>query len=184
MALDIESIKTRMGKTMDSFKHELGGLRTGRAHTGLLDTIKVEAYGSEVPINQVASVSAPEPRMLSVNVWDRGLAAAVDKAIRASNLGLNPIMEGQTLRIPMPQITEERRKDLTKVASKAAEDAKIAIRNVRRDGMDEIKKLEKDKKVSEDEGHGLGEKVQKVTDDFIKQIETELEKKTKEIMTV
>ncbi len=184
MSVDLDDLKKRMQKAVESLKGEFTGLRTGRASASLLDTIRVEVYGSEMPINQLASVSAPEARMLSVNVWDKNNVAAVDKAIRTSPLGLNPITEGQVLRIPLPAITEERRKELTKVASKAAEDSKIAIRNIRRDGMDQIKKAEKDKAVSEDEAKRQSDQVQKLTDEFITTIEKELEAKNKDIMTV
>lgn len=181
MTMDINELRRRMQKGMESLKHEFSGLRTGRASTALLDTIKVDAYGALMPINQVGSVSAPEPRMLVVNVWDRGLAGAVDKAIRDSGLGLNPISEGQTIRIPMPQLSEDRRKELVKVAGKAAEEAKVAIRNIRRDGMDQVKK---DKTLSEDAVHGENDKIQKLTDEFVALIDKELEAKTKDILTV
>jgi len=178
---DIDELKRRMLKGMESLKHEFSGLRTGRASTALLDTIKVDAYGAMMPINQVASVSAPEARMLLVSVWDRGLAGAVDKAIRESGLGVNPISEGTSIRIPMPQLSEERRKELVKVAGKAAEEAKVAIRNIRRDGMDQVKK---DKALSEDAMHGENDKIQKLTDEFVTLIDKELEAKTKDILTV
>ena len=181
MAINLDELKRRMQKAMESLKHEFSGLRTGRASTALLDTIKIDAYGALMPLNQVASVSAPEPRMLHVSVWDRGLAGAVDKAIRDAGLGLNPISEGQSIRIPMPQLSEDRRKELTKVAGKASEDAKIAIRNIRRDGMDQVKK---DKTLSEDAMHGENDKIQKLTDEFIALIDKELEAKTKDILTV
>lgn len=184
MAINMDELKRRMQKAVESLKHEFSGLRTGRASTALLDHIKVEAYGADMPLNQVASISAPEPRMLSVSVWDKGLAGAVDKAIREAGLGLNPITEGTSIRIPMPQLSEERRKELTKVASKAAEEAKVAVRNIRRDGMDQIKKAEKDKAIGEDEGHTLSDKVQKLTDEFIVIIDKELESKSKDILTV
>ena len=182
MSLNIDDIKRRMAKAIDSLKHEFSGLRTGRASTALLDHIKVDAYGADMPLNQVASISAPEPRMLSVSVWDKGLAGAVDKAIRNAGLGLNPITEGTSIRIPMPQLTEDRRKELTKVANKASEDCKVAIRNIRRDGMDQIKKAEKTQ--SEDESKRQQEQVQKATDEYIAIVEKELEAKNKDIMTV
>jgi len=178
---NLDELKRRMQKAIEALKHEFSGLRTGRASTALLDTIKVDAYGAMMPINQIASVSAPEPRMLTVNVWDRGLAGAVDKAIREAGLGLNPISEGQSIRIPMPQLSEERRKELTKVAGKASEDAKVAVRNIRRDGMDQVKK---DKTLSEDAVHGESDKIQKLTDEFIATIDKELEAKVKDILTV
>ncbi len=184
MSINLDELKRRMQKAIESLKHEFSGLRTGRASTALLDHIKVEAYGADMPLNQVASISAPEPRMLHVSVWDKGLAGAVDKAIRESGLGLNPITEGSSIRIPMPQLSEERRKELTKVAAKASEDAKIAIRNIRRDGNDQVKKAEKDKTIGEDEAHGLNDKVQKLTDEYVGIVDKELEAKTKDIMTV
>jgi len=173
-----------MDGALSSLKSEFGGLRTGRANASLLDNIMVSAYGSDVPLNQVGSVSVPESRMLMVSVWDKTQVAAVDKALRTSNLGLNPIMDGQTLRIPMPPLTEERRRDLTKVAGQYAESAKIAVRNVRRDAMDTLKKLEKDGDMSEDEQKAHEGDVQKATDDIIKEIDTTLETKSAEIMQV
>ena len=180
MPVNHDELKRKMQKSIESLKHEFSGLRTGRASTALLDHIKVDAYGSQMPLNQVASISAPEPRMLSVNVWDKSLSGAVDKAIREAGLGLNPITEGASIRIPMPQLSEERRKELSKIASKAAEDAKIAIRNIRREGMDQIKK----DKISEDQSHTESDRVQKLTDEFIGIIDKELELKSKDILTV
>ena len=159
-------------------------MRTGRANASLLDNITVSAYGSDVPLNQVGSVSVPESRMLMVSVWDKTQVAAVDKALRTSNLGLNPVMDGQTLRIPMPPLTEERRRDLTKVAGQYAESAKIAFRNVRRDAMDTLKKLEKNGDMSEDEQKAHEGDVQKATDAVIKEIDDSLETKSAEIMQV
>lgn len=184
MTIDLNDLERRMQGAIESLQSEFNGLRTGRANVGLLDSIKVVAYGNATPINQVATVSVLDSRMLGVNVWDKANAQATEKAIREAGLGLNPIMEGQSIRIPMPDLTEDRRKDLVKVAAKAAEDAKIAVRNVRRDGMDEVKKAEKDKAIGEDEAHTLSEKVQKLTDQFVAKIDSELEVKTADIMKV
>ncbi len=176
--------RKRMDGALASLRSEFGGLRTGRANAGLLDGIHVNAYGSEVPLNQVGSVSVPEARMLMVSVWDKTMVAAVEKALRQSTLGLNPITDGQTLRIPMPPLTEERRRDLAKVAGTYSENAKIAVRNVRRDAMDTLKKLEKSSEISEDEQKAHSSDVQKATDTVIGQIDSALEHKTKEIMQV
>lgn len=184
MAADLNDLKRRMEGAAASFKQELSGLRTGRASTSLLDGVQVEAYGSMMPINQTGSVSAPEPRMLTVQVWDKGLVASVEKAIRAANLGLNPSVDGQLVRIPMPDLSEERRKELVKVAHKFAETARVAIRNIRRDGMDGFKKMEKDKAISEDESRGKSDQVQKLTNEFIGKVDELLKNKEKEIMTV
>ena len=181
---NLKDYRKRMDGAMLSLKSEFGGLRTGRANASLLDNITVSAYGSDMPLNQVGSVSVPEARMLLVNVWDKTQVAAVDKALRTSNLGLNPVMDGQTLRIPMPPLTEERRRELTKVAGQYAESAKIAVRNVRRDAMDTLKKLEKDGDMSEDEQKAHEGDVQKATDDVIKDIDATLETKCAEIMQV
>ena len=180
MALDKEDLKRRMDGALENLNKDFAGLRSGRASTALLDNIKVDVYGSNMPINQVANVSVPEARMLSVSVWDQGNVAAVEKAIINSGLGLNPNTEGSTIRINIPQLTEDRRKELTKVASSSAENARIAVRNVRRDGMDQIKKAD----IGEDEAHGLSDDVQKLTDDYIGKIDAELESKNAEIMTV
>ena len=181
---NLKDYRKRMDGAILSLKSEFGGLRTGRANASLLDNITVSAYGSEVPLNQVGSVSVPESRMLMVSVWDKTQVAAVDKALRTSNLGLNPVMDGQTLRIPMPPLTEERRRDLTKVAGQYAESAKIAVRNVRRDAMDTLKKLEKNGDMSEDEQKAHEGDVQKATDAVIKEIDDSLETKSAEIMQV
>jgi len=181
---NLKEYRKRMDGAVSSLKSEFGGLRTGRANASLLDNITVSAYGSEVPLNQVGSVSVPESRMLMVSVWDKTQVAAVDKALRTSNLGLNPVMDGQTLRIPMPPLTEERRRDLTKVAGQYAESAKIAVRNVRRDAMDTLKKLEKNGDMSEDEQKAHEGDVQKATDAVIKEIDDSLETKSAEIMQV
>jgi ribosome recycling factor len=183
-SLEIADLERRMQGAVDVLKGEFGGLRTGRASASLLEPITVEAYGSTMPLNQVANISVPEPRMLSVQVWDRGLVAAVDKAIRQSQLALNPIVEGQTLRIPIPELTEDRRKEMTKVAHQYAEKARVAVRNVRRDGMDTLKRLEKDGHISEDDHRVQQEQVQKMTDGFIKQIDETLAQKDVDIMQV
>ncbi len=180
--------KDEMGRRMKgavaTLKTEFSGLRTGRASPALLDPVMVDAYGSHMPINQVGNISTPEPRLLTVQVWDKGLAKAVDKAIRDAGLGLNPQMDGQLLRIPIPELNEERRKELAKLASKYAELARVAVRNVRRDGMEVLKKLEKDHKIGQDEHHKLGDELQKLTDAHIKEIDTVLHGKEQEIMQV
>lgn len=180
----LEDYKKRMDGAITALQHEFGGLRTGRASPSLLDPIKVDAYGSETPLTSVASVSVPEPRMISVNVWDKSVVAAVDKAIRSANLGLNPIMDGQTLRIPIPPLTGERRQELAKVAGKYAEQQRIAVRNIRRDAMEHLKKLEKEHQISEDEHKRHGTEVQKATDDHIKKVDDLLRHKEEEIMQV
>lgn len=181
---NLSDYRKRMDGAIASLKTEFAGLRTGRANAALLDNVKVMAYGSETPLNQVASISVPEARMLLVNVWDKTQVASVDKALRQSNLGLNPVMDGQTLRIPMPPLTEERRRELTKVAGSYSETAKVAVRNVRRDAMDTLKKLEKSGDMSEDEQKAHEGDVQKATDDVITEIESTLEIKSTEIMQV
>ena len=182
--VNLSDYRKRMDGAIASLKTEFAGLRTGRANAALLDNVKVMAYGSETPLNQVASISVPEARMLLVNVWDKTQVASVDKALRQSNLGLNPVMDGQTLRIPMPPLTEERRRELTKVAGSYSENAKVAVRNVRRDAMDTLKKLEKSGDMSEDEQKAHEGDVQKATDDVITEIESTLEIKSTEIMQV
>src|SRR6204780_5747362 len=174
----------RMTGAVAALKSELAGLRTGRASAALLDPVKVDAYGNVVPINQVGTVSTPEPRMITVQVWDKGLAKAVDKAIRDAGLGLNPQMDGQLLRIPLPELNEERRKELSKLGAKYAEAARIAVRNVRRDGMDLLKSPEKDHKISQDEHHSKGDELQKLTDQHIKDIDAALHSKEQDIMQV
>lgn len=181
---DLDEIKRRMAAAIQVLKQELGGLRTGRASANLLEPVQVEAYGSHMPLSQVATVSVPEPRLLSVQVWDRSLVNAVEKAIANSNLGLNPSTEGQVLRIRIPELNEERRRDLVKVAHKYAEAARVAVRHVRRDGLDTLKKLEKDGKMSEDEHNRNSEQVQKATDQAISEVDKALAVKEKEIMTV
>ena len=179
-----DEMDRRMTGAVTALKGEFSGLRTGRASPALLDPVHVEAYGNSVPINQVGTISTPEARMITVQVWDKGLAKAVDKAIRDAGLGLNPQMDGQLLRIPLPELNQERRKELSKLASKYAEAARIAVRNVRRDGMDVLKRLEKDHKIGEDEHHSKGEELQKLTDQHIKDIDSSLQSKEQEIMQV
>jgi len=179
---DKADIERRMAGAVESLKHDLSGLRTGRANTALLDPVMVEVYGSMMPLNQVATVSAPEPRMLSVQVWDRANVIPVEKGIAHANLGLNPSIDGQTLRLPIPDLTEERRKELAKLAGQYAEKAKIAVRNVRRDGMDNLKTDEKKREISEDEHKRLDTEVQKMTDATIAEIDQVLAAKDKEIL--
>jgi ribosome recycling factor len=181
---DLDDINKRMNGAVATLKHEFAGLRTGRASVSLLDPITVDAYGSTMPLNQVATVNAPEPRMLTVQVWDRGLASAVDKAIRSSGLGLNPQVDGQLLRIPIPPLTEDRRKELSKIGAKYAESARVAVRNIRRDGMEHLKALEKEHQISEDEHKKKHDLVQKATDAHVKEIDDTLAAKEKEIMQV
>src|SRR5919107_1605963 len=175
-------LSRRMHGAVEALKHDLGGLRTGRASTTLLEPVPVEVYGASMPLNQVATISAPEPRMLSVQVWDRSNVGAVEKAIRSAGLGLNPISEGQTLRLPIPDLTEERRKELAKLASQYAEKARIAARNVRRDGMEALKTDEKKHEISQDEHKRLSVEVQKMTDETIKEIDSAMAAKEKEIL--
>ena len=181
---DINELKRRMQGATQSLKHELGGLRTGRASASMLEPVQVEAYGSHMPLNQVATISVPEPRLLSVQVWDKSMVKAVEKAIVDSNLGLSPATEGQVLRLRIPELNEERRKELVKVAHKYAEAAKVAVRHVRRDGMDTIKKLEKNHEISEDDQKRMDNDVQKATDAMISEIDQLLAGKEKEILTV
>jgi ribosome recycling factor len=181
---DLNEVKRRMQGAVQALKHELGGLRTGRASASMLDPVQVEAYGSHMPLNQVATVSVPEPRLLSVQVWDRSLVHAVEKGISAANLGLTPNTEGQTIRLRIPELNEERRKELAKVAHKYAEAARVAVRHVRRDGLEVLKKLEKDHTVSEDEHKRQADLVQKATDQAIHDVDAALAAKEKEIMTV
>jgi ribosome recycling factor len=181
---DLASYRNRMDKAVAALKEEFSGLRTGRANSGLLDPVQVEAYGSVSPLNAVAAISVPEPRMITVNVWDKGMVVSVEKAIRAAGLGLNPIVDGQTLRIPIPPLTEERRKDLVKLAGKYAEQQKIAVRNVRRDANDDLKKAEKAGDISQDEQKKMEAEVQKDTDAAIKRIDETLKTKEAEIMQV
>ena len=180
---DKADIERRMTGAVESLRGDLGGLRTGRANTSLLDPVQVEVYGAMMPLNQVATVSAPEPRMLSVQVWDKSNLIAVEKGIAHANLGLNPMIDGQTLRLPMPDLTEERRKELAKLAGQYAEKAKIAIRNVRRDAMESLKADEKKKEISEDERKRMEDEVQKLTDRFVKDTDEAASKKEQEILT-
>jgi ribosome recycling factor len=180
---DKADVERRMQGAIDSLKGDLGGLRTGRANTSLLDPVMVEVYGSMMPLNQVATVSAPEPRMLSVQVWDKANVTPVEKGIAHANLGLNPMIDGQTLRLPMPDLTEERRKDLAKLAGKYAENAKIAIRNVRRDANEALKEDEKKKEISEDDRKRGEDEVQKLTDKYVAEADAAAAQKEKEILT-
>ena len=182
MKYDKADLGRRMRGAVDSLRGDLGGLRTGRANTGLLDPIMVTVYGSSMPLNQVATVSAPEPRLLSVQVWDKSNVGPVEKAIRSAGLGLNPINDGNNLRLPIPDLTEERRKELAKLASSYAEKARIAIRNVRRDGMENLKADEAKKEISEDERKRHETEVQKLTDEMIKAVDEVTAHKEKEIM--
>src|SRR6478735_12839040 len=183
-AFDLSELQRRMQGAIATLKHELGGLRTGRASASLVEPIHVDAYGQSMPLNEVARISIPEPRMISIQVWDRTMVGAVEKAIRDSNLGLSPNTEGQTLRIRIPELNEQRRKELVKVAHKYAEEARIAVRHVRRDGLDHLKKLEKDAHVGKDEIERQSEQVQKVTDQTIAEIDAALAAKEKEILHV
>lgn len=177
-------LSTKMEKALEVFKRELSGLRTGRASVNLLDNIMVMAYGTPTPINQVASISTPEARLICVSVWDKSLAPAVEKAIRDSDLGLNPASDGTLVRIPIPALTEERRKELSKVASSYSEQAKVSVRNIRRDGMEAVKSMEKEKQISEDDRKSHEEEIQKLTDTFVADIEKHLSDKQKDIMTI
>ena len=177
-----DDLKRRMHGAVDALKHDLGGLRTGRASTALLDPVHVEVYGQNMALNQLATVSVPEPRMLSVQVWDRSNVGPVEKAIRSAGLGLNPITDGQMVRLPIPELTEERRKELAKLIGQYAEKARVAVRNVRRDGMDHLKQDEKKHEISEDERKRLEHDVQKMTDDTIKEIDDAAAAKEKEIL--
>jgi ribosome recycling factor len=181
---DVKELERRMTGAIDTLKKEFTGLRTGRASVNLLDPVVVEAYGQRMPLNQVGNISAPEPRMLSVSVWDKGLVLAVQKAIRDSGLGLNPMAEGQVIRVPLPELTQDRRKELVKVAHKYAEQARVAVRNVRRDGMEALKKAEKDHQISQDDHRRLHDEVQKLTDRYIKQVDDTLTHKEKDILQV
>jgi ribosome recycling factor len=180
---DKADIERRMKGAVESLRSDLGGLRTGRANTTLLDPVVVEVYGSMMPLNQVATVSAPEPRMLSVQVWDKSNLTAVEKGIAKANLGLNPMIDGQTLRLPLPDLTQERRKELAKLAGEYGEKAKIAIRNVRRDGMENLKDDEKKKDISEDERKRSEDDVQKLTDSHVAETDTVVAAKVKEILS-
>ncbi len=181
---DYDDIHRRMEGAINAFKHDIASLRTGRASSNLLDAVLVKAYGSDMPLNQVATVSVPEPRMISVSVWDKSMVSAVDRAIREANLGFNPIVDGANLRIPLPELNEQRRKELVKIAHGYAENARVAVRHVRRDGMDFLKKAEKDGDISEDDHRRQSEQVQKLTDDTISTVDSLLAGKEAEIMQV
>ena len=173
-----------MEKAIGVLKREFAGLRTGRASTSLLDSISIEAYGSNVPLNQVSNISVPESRLLTVQVWDDSLVNAVENSIRNSNLGLNPMIEGSLIRIPIPELSEERRLEIVKIASKYSEDSKVTIRNIRRDAMEKIKSLEKNKEISQDELFNFSDKIQKMTDNLIEKVETLFVDKEKDILRV
>lgn len=181
---DLDDLKRRMKGAIDVLHDEFSGLRTGRASAALLEPLTVEAYGSAMPMNQVGTISVPDARMISVQVWDQGLIAAVEKAIMESGLGLNPSRDGNVVRVPIPQLSEERRVELTKIAHKYTEQARVAVRNVRRDGMDKLKRLEKDGDLSQDEQRAWGDDLQKMTDECIKEMDEALATKEKEIMQV
>jgi ribosome recycling factor len=181
---DKEDVRRRMKGAVATLKHEFAGLRTGRANPAILDPVTVEAYGNPMHINQLGTVSAPEARLLTVQVWDRGLVKAVDKAIRDAGLGLNPQVDGQLLRIPIPELNEERRRELAKLAHKYAEAARVAVRNVRRDGMDHLKRLEKDHAIGEDQHRKQADELQKMTDESVHEIDQSLHSKEQEIMHV
>ena len=181
---DFADLRRRMDGAISAFKSDIAALRTGRASANVLDPVSVDAYGSKMPLNQVANISVPEPRMITVSVWDKSMVGAVEKAIRESNLGLNPVTDGSTLRIPLPELNEERRKELVKVAHNYAENGRVAIRHVRRDGMDDLKKAEKDGDISEDEHHAQSDRVQKLTDEMIAEVDRLLSDKETEIMQV
>lgn len=182
--LDIDDLERRMKGAVENLRHEFAGLRTGRASTAMLEPITVDVYGATMPLNQVASITVPEPRLLNVQVWDAGNVQAVEKAIRISELGLNPMVDGQLIRIPIPELNEERRIELSKVAGKYAEQGRIAIRNVRHHGMEDLKKMEKDGDLSEDEHHMWDDEVQKLTDKYIKEIDHTLATKEQEIKQI
>jgi ribosome recycling factor len=188
MAADLNTLKQdltrRMDSAMETLKREFSGLRTGRAHPGLLEPIKVHAYGTDMPLNQVGNVAVPEARMLTVQVWDRALVSAVEKAIRDSGLGLNPAADGQLVRVPIPQLTTERRNDLAKTANKYAEGTRIAVRGVRRDGMEQVKTLEKKHEIGEDVAKDWHTEIQKLTDAYVKRVDETLAEKEKEIRQV
>jgi ribosome recycling factor len=181
---DLNEIKRRMQGAVQSLKQELSGLRTGRATSGMLEPVQVDAYGTHMPLNQLATITVPEPRLLSVQVWDRSMVHAVEKAIVNSNLGLSPATEGQVIRLRVPELNQERRKEMVKVAHKYAEAARVAVRHVRRDAMELLKKLEKDRKISEDDHTRMSDEVQKATDQMVGDVDQTLAVKEKEIMTV
>lgn len=182
--VDMSDIERRMKGALEALRHEFAGLRTGRASTAMLEPITVEVYGANMPLNQVASISVPEPRLLTVQVWDSNNVPAVEKAIRLAELGLNPMIDGQLIRLPIPELNEERRVELQKVAGKYGEQARVAIRNVRHHAMDHLKKLEKDGDLSEDEHHQFGDEVQKFTDKYVSEVDHILATKEEEIIQV
>jgi ribosome recycling factor len=180
----ISDLRRRMDGAVEVLRKEFGGLRTGRASASLLEPIVVPAYGSTMPLNQLGNINVPEPRMITVQVWDRAMVKAVDRAIRESGLGLNPQTEGQTIRVPIPDLTEDRRRELTRVAAKYAEQAKVSVRNVRRDGIEALRRQEKDGEIPQDDAHKLQADVQRLTDDYVKRIDEALAQKDKEILQV
>ncbi|HXC29904.1 MAG TPA: ribosome recycling factor [Stellaceae bacterium] len=180
----LKDVQRRMDGALEALRKEFGGLRTGRASASLLEPVTVDAYGSSLPLNQVANINVPEPRLITVNVWDRGMVKAVDKAIREAGLGLNPQTEGQTVRVPIPDLNEERRRELTRVAAKYAEATRVAVRNVRRDGIETLRKQEKDGDISQDEQKKLERDIQHLTDEHIKRVDETLAQKDKEILQV
>ena len=182
--IDLNDLKKRMEGAIASFHKDLGGLRTGRASAAILEPVMVDAYGQKMPINQVANVSAPEPKLITVQIWDKSMVGPVDKAVREAGLGLNPVIDGQNLRIPMPDLNEERRRELVKVAKGYAEDAKVAVRHVRRDAMEMLKKAEKDKEIGQDDARASSEKVEKLTGEMVTEIDSVLSTKEAEIMQV
>ncbi|MCW5730577.1 MAG: ribosome recycling factor [Alphaproteobacteria bacterium] len=181
---DIDDIERRMNGAVEALRHDFVGLRTGRANAGMLEPVVVNAYGADMPLNQVATINVPEPRMITVQVWDRGNVQAVEKAIRSAGLGLNPSVDGQLVRVPIPELTQQRRQELTKVASQYAEHARVAVRNVRRDGMEKLKRLQRDSHMSEDDHDMWAEETQRLTDEAIKKIDELLAHKQKDIMQV
>jgi ribosome recycling factor len=181
---DLDDLERRMKGAVEALRHEFAGLRTGRASIGLLEPVMVDVYGAQMPLNQVGTIGVPEPRLLTVQVWDKTVVASVDKAIRASGLGLNPAADGQLIRIPIPELTEERRIEMVKIAHKYAEQARIAVRNVRRDGMENLKKMEKDGEMSEDDHHLWGDEIQQMTDQTIAKIDEALASKDEDIRQV
>ena len=183
-AIDLNDLKRRMDGALGVLKGELAGLRTGRASAGMLEPVSVEAYGSHMPIAQLATVNVPEARLITVQVWDRSMVSAVERAIRESNLGLNPVVEGQVMRIPVPELNAERRQELVKVAHKYAEQAKVAVRHVRRDGMEELKKAERDGTISQDDGRRVSDQIQKLTDDKVAEIDRMVSAKEQEITQI
>lgn len=181
---DIATLKEKMNKTAEAFKKEIAGIRAGRAHASLLDGVRVDSYGALMPISQVGTISIPEPRLISIQVWDRSMVKNVEKAILEADLGLNPVSDGQLVRVPLPNLSEERRKELVKLAGKFAEASRVSVRNIRREGIDELRKLKKETHISEDDEHRLTNDVQKITDEFIKKIDDLLAQKEKDILHV